>query len=182
MSNIEDQLDRIERKLDTLLAALKAQPLGGGSRAAAGSGGAHGDIDADIDGPRGDPEVRFVPKRWTGADVKGRKFSECEPEFLDMLADAYEWFAQRDDEQNAVDKNGAPKSKWSRLDAARARAWANRLRGGGDESPRPRRQSTSGGAGRPSAPSFNNGGGYNGGSSGHASHGGGGSFDDDIPF
>ncbi len=71
-----------------------------------------------------------MPKRWTGPDRKGQNFSACEPEFLDLLADAYEWFAQRDDETNAVDKNGAPKSKWSRLDAARARAWAERLRGG----------------------------------------------------
>lgn len=185
MSNIEDQLDRIERKLDTLLAAMKSQPMGGGSRAsAANNNGGGGDIDIDIDGPRGDPEVRFMPKRWSGADFKGRKFSECDPEFLDMLADAYEWFAQRDDEQNAVDKNGAPKSKWSRLDAGRARAWANRLRGGGDEAPRARRQPSGGGMGRPSAPSYNSGGGYNGGgSNGHASNGGGGSFaDDDIPF
>ncbi|MEZ4404902.1 MAG: hypothetical protein R3A52_00210 [Polyangiales bacterium] len=165
MSNIEDQLDRIERKLDTLLAALKSQPMGGGSRASAANNNGGGDIDIDIDGPRGDPEVRFMPKRWSGADFKGRKFSECDPEFLDMLADAYEWFAQRDDEQNAVDKNGAPKSKWSRLDAGRARAWANRLPRRRRRGPRARRQPSGGGMGRPSAPSYNGGGGYNGGGS-----------------
>jgi hypothetical protein len=134
MSSLEDRLDRIERKLDTLLAALKTN--GGGARASAsssnggGSASAGGDLDVDIDGPRGDPEVRFMPKRWTGADFKGQKFSACDPDFLDTLADAFEWFAQRDDEAGAVDKNGGPKSKWGRLDAARARAWANRLRGG----------------------------------------------------
>jgi hypothetical protein len=131
MSGIEDRLDRIERKLDALLAALKT-PGANARPAAGGASPPGGDIDADIDGPRGDPEVRFMPKRWTGADCKGRPFSTCEPELLDMLADTYDWFAQRDDDANAVDRNGGPKSKWSRLDAARARAWAARLRGQGD--------------------------------------------------
>ena len=159
MSSLEDRLDRIETKLDALMAALKTN---GGSvaRAAGGNAGSPGgDIDADIDGPRGDPEVRFMPKRWTGPDCKGRPFSACEPEFLDLLADAYEWFAQRDDESNAVDKNGGPKSKWSRLDAARARAWSARLReqqGGGAVAPTPRARTSApsapAAARRPSAP------------------------------
>lgn len=159
MSNIDDRLDRIEQKLDALLAALKTS---GGGRAAGVNTGAGQEIDADIDGPRGDPEVRFVPKRWSGADHKGRTFSACEPEFLDMLADAYDWFAQRDDEQNAVDKNGGPKSKWSRLDAARARAWSNRLRNQGGDSvasaPAPARTAPGANGRRPAAapaPSYN---------------------------
>lgn len=157
MSSLEDRLDRIERKLDTLLAALKSN--GGGVRAAASNNGTGsvsggGDLDVDIDGPRGDPEVRFMPKRWTGADFKGQKFSACDPDFLDTLAEAFEWFAQRDDEAGAVDKNGGPKSKWGRLDAARARAWANRLRGGA--APTPPRGNNSGAPARntrPTAPS-----------------------------
>lgn len=156
MSNIDDRLDRIEQKLDALLAALKTS---GGGRSASVNTGSGQEIEADIDGPRGDPEVRFVPKRWSGADHKGRTFSACEPEFLDMLADAYDWFAQRDDEQNAVDKNGGPKSKWSRLDAARARAWSARLRdqngggGGGDvmSAPRARAAAPSTNGRRPAA-------------------------------
>lgn len=150
MNTLEERLDRIEQKLDALLAAMKSGP-----RAAQSQGMSQGtnDIDPDIDGPRGDPEVRFVPKRWTGPDVKGQKFSACEPEFLDMLADAYEWFAQRDDEANAVDKNGAPKSKWSRLDAARARAWSARLRGQDAPAPRAARPAPSAGTnGRRAAP------------------------------
>ena len=31
-----------------------------------------------------------MPKRWNGQDYKGQKFSSCEPEFLDLLADALE--------------------------------------------------------------------------------------------
>ncbi len=155
MSTLEERLDRIERKLDTLLATLKTN--GGAPRSAAGAAGAGAsagsDIDADIDGPRGDPEVRFMPRRWSGPDYKGQKFSSCDPDFLDTLAEAYEWFAQRDDESGAVDKNGGPKSKWGRLDAARARAWATRLRGG--QSPAPRSSAASSPRGGRAAPSPN---------------------------
>lgn len=174
MSNIEDRLDRIERKLDALMAALRTQGGARGAPAQAAQAGGGEAIDADIDGPRGDPEVRFVPKRWSGADYKGQKFSACEPEFLDMLAETYEWFAQKDDEANAVDKNGSPKSKWSRLDAARARAWAARLRGdsGGAPAPRARPAAPAQNRRAPAAPPPSNGHDF-----------GGGSFqDDDIPF
>jgi hypothetical protein len=156
MTSIEERLERIEKKLDALLSERRGA---GGGVSASSSGG---DIDVDIDGPRGDPEVRFMPKRWTGPDRKGQNFSACEPEFLDLLADAYEWFAQRDDETNAVDKNGAPKSKWSRLDAARARAWAERLRGGASpQRSAPRAAAPSNATRRapaPRAPSYDGGG------------------------
>ncbi len=178
MSNIEDRLDRIERKLDALLAAMKgasnARPSAPNAQASQGNqGGVDGDV--DIDGPRGDPEVRFMPKRWTGADYKGQKFSSCDPEFLDMLADAYEWFAQRDDESGAVDKNGAPKSKWSRLDASRARAWSARLRGDSGAAPaRSRGPAPSQPRRAPSPPPSNG--------RGAPDMGMGSSFDDEIPF
>ena len=174
MNSIEERLERIERKLDQLLAERRSS--GDGARGASASTGAAQDMDVDIDGPRGDPEVRFMPKRWTGPDRKGQKFSACEPEFLDLLADAYEWFAQRDDDSGAVDKNGAPKSKWSRLDAGRARAWAARLRGDSPTTPKPRAKGFGGGGGnsRPApAPAPTN---------GHSMGGFGSAQDDDIPF
>lgn len=177
MSNIEDRLDKIEKKLDALLAAMKSgggAVASGGARSSTASASSEGDIDADIDGPRGDPEVRFKPNRWTGTDYKGQKFSACEPEFLDMLADSFEWFAKRDDEQGATDKNGNPKSRWGRLDAARARAWAARLReGSGAPPPRARASAPASNNRRPSAPQNN---GYNSPDFG-SSH-----DNDDIPF
>ncbi len=188
MSTLEERLDRIERKLDTLLAAMKNGAPAAARGASSGGNTAPMDGDVDIDGPRGDPEVRFMPKRWTGQDFRGQKFSACEPEFLDMLADAFEWFAQRDDESGATDKNGGPKSKWGRLDAARARAWAARLRGDeGGSAPAPRARSNGGGGG------FGGGGGGGGSTRRNApppaparSNGGGMSdsfgSDDDIPF
>ncbi|MBL8677613.1 MAG: hypothetical protein JNK05_00490 [Myxococcales bacterium] len=137
--DIEDRLERIEKKLDQLLAKLgNGASAGGGMRAAPPSSAGDKEVasDADLDSPRGNPEVRFVPKRWSGEDMKGRRYSETEPEFLEMLADTLEWMANKDDESGAVDKNGNPKSKWGRLDASRARGWARRMRAERGESPR----------------------------------------------
>lgn len=139
MKELEERLERIEKKLEQLL-AMSRGGSGDGARTPPSSNGRSGEIasDSDLDGPRGDPEVRFVPRRWTGGDNKGKRYSECEPEFLDMLAEALEWFAQRDDDQGAVDKNGNPRGRWSRLDASRARGWAQRKRhesGAGSSAP-----------------------------------------------
>lgn len=125
MNEMEERLDRLEKKLDQLLALFSKNAS---ARAATPptSAGIEVASDAELDSLRGNPEVRFIPRRWSGADCKGKRYSECEPEFLDMLAEALEWFAQREEESGAVDKNGNPKSKWTRLDASRARGWAAR--------------------------------------------------------
>lgn len=129
-----EQLDRIEHKLDVLLAHLGIGPGGRRAPAGGGGGGQQGPeppaSDADLNGPNGNPEVRFDPKRWEGPSYKGRTFSECDPDFLDMLAETLDYFARKNDETGAVDNKGGPKSRWDRLAAARARGWAQRLRGG----------------------------------------------------
>ena len=77
----------------------------------------------NIDGPHGNPIVKAKdPKDWTGEPMKGRTFSECPPEYLDMLAERYDYFASRETD--------AQKQKYNLLDAQRARAWAARLRSG----------------------------------------------------
>ncbi|HEU4411233.1 MAG TPA: hypothetical protein VFS43_38625 [Polyangiaceae bacterium] len=128
----QQRLERLEHKLDMLLSHLGVLAAQGGHESAPGhTPAAPPALEVDIDGPRGNPEVRFIPKRWEGANYKGKTFSECDPDFLDMLAEAFDYFARKEDETGALDKNGGPKSRWTRLDAGRARAWAKRLRGGG---------------------------------------------------
>jgi hypothetical protein len=80
--------------------------------------------DADIDGPHGDPVVKFLPRDWTGDDFRQQTFSQCTPTFLDALANAYEYFAAKKKAEND------PKAKWEDLSAARARGWSARLRAG----------------------------------------------------
>jgi hypothetical protein len=82
--------------------------------------------DADLSGPYGNPEVRKDPPWWTGQSYAGCRMSDCPPDYLENLASFFGWKARKDDESNAVDGKGNPKSKWSRLDAARARGWARR--------------------------------------------------------
>lgn len=80
--------------------------------------------DAVCNGPHGDPVVKGKPPRdWTGASMDGRHFSECEPEFLDLLADRFDYFATKPE-------NDATKQRYAKLDASRARAWAARKRNG----------------------------------------------------
>jgi hypothetical protein len=79
--------------------------------------------EALLAGPYGDPEVKAKdPRDWSGPSMKGRKFSECPPDYLDLLADRYDYFAG-----NETDPT---KAGYNRKDAQRARGWAARLRAG----------------------------------------------------
>lgn len=83
----------------------------------------------DLDGQHGNPEIKAKdPRDWTGDSMKGRRFSECPPEYLDLLAERYDYFAQQEQDEK--------KAKYNRLDAARARGWAQRIRGGFVPEPR----------------------------------------------
>lgn len=78
----------------------------------------------DLDGAHGDPVVKAKdPRDWTGPSMQGQRFSQCPPEYLDLLASRYDYFASKD--------GAEPKDiKYATLDAARARGWAARLRAG----------------------------------------------------
>lgn len=83
---------------------------------------------ADIDGQYGDPEIRKdpSPKHWTGASYKGRKMSQCPPEYLDAFAKYKDACAYMNEKEGDPDK--AKYVTYDRRDAKRARAWAERLR------------------------------------------------------
>lgn len=84
--------------------------------------------DRDLDGPYGDPEVKARdPRDWTGPAMKGRRFSECPPEYLDMVAERLDYFSLTNKGETEEDQK---KLKFNKLDAARARGWAKRLRAG----------------------------------------------------
>lgn len=85
--------------------------------------------DRDLDGKYGNPKVRTMPRDWTGVNYKGRRYSECPPELLDLIAEMHDYFAQKADEQGKT-HNGKPTAPYERADAARARGWAGRIRDG----------------------------------------------------
>jgi len=113
---------RVEGKLDLLIQHV------GANRSASSNGAPAAGRVADlreIDGDKGDPKIRMVPKRWTGESFKGRRASQCAPDFLDMYADQLDWFAD-----NPKEGEDPKKAKWDRLDAARCRRWAVEIREG----------------------------------------------------
>lgn len=90
-----------------------------------------------LEGQHGDPLVRMKdPRDWTGEPMKGRTFSQCPPEYLDLCAERFDYFIQKaneglgsvtnDDEEAELRKE----IKYKTLDAQRARGWAARLRKG----------------------------------------------------
>lgn len=117
------RVEALEQRVAVLQAARGATPAAAPAPASAPGD----DIVADLDGEYGDPEVRRDPPRWKGESMVGKRFSECSPEYLGELAGFKRWCAQRDDEAQAVDAKGRPKSYWARLDAARAAGWAQRI-------------------------------------------------------
>lgn len=113
LTSIDATLKRIEAKLATTIHATPKVATA-----------------SDLDGKYGDPEVRFNPKRWKGPSFKGKRYSQCVPEFLDELADALEFFADKDEASGAMTSNNKPLAPFRRADAARARGWAERIRSG----------------------------------------------------
>lgn len=130
-------LARIEAKIDRLMAHLGVGVATSGASAKAGATPAASD--ADLDGQYGDPVVRKDPSRWSGASYVGYPFSECPADYLDVVAEFNDWRAKKDDEKGAAGEkqgNGKPKDGfYARLDAARARGWAERHRQNGGAAP-----------------------------------------------
>lgn len=84
--------------------------------------------DRDLDGQYGNPIVKLNPRDWTGPSMKGRKFSECPAEFLELLAEMQDYFARQAEQNNERTTRGRSVAEFRKADAARARGWAKRVR------------------------------------------------------
>lgn len=116
-----DLFKSIDRSLKAILGVLQAQ--GGNPLAGQPPSDGYPAPDGDLDSKYGDPEVRAKdPRDWTGVPMKGLKFSECPAEYLDLLADRFDYFAGKEPDPK--------KANYNRKDAARARGWAARKRAG----------------------------------------------------
>lgn len=114
----------------------------------------------DLSDKYADFTVRRSPPQWLesgGHDYTGQPISTTSPEFCDAVASFLDWQAGKDEAQNKTYVNGAGKTVapavYARKDAARARAWAARLRSTprrqAAPAPAPRRQH-----GPPPAPAY----------------------------
>jgi hypothetical protein len=131
MSASEESLSLL-RSIDATLKSLLALSQ---RRVASGpNGNGHAPAvanDSDLDGKYGDPVIKAAdPRDWSGPTMKGRKFSECSAEYLDLYAQRCDYFAEKADAKGEMTTGGAPKSKFLRMDGARARGWAARIRAG----------------------------------------------------
>lgn len=114
MKTLDDRLLALEATVADLRACVESLARATGLYAS----------DKELDGPYGDPTPKFDPKQYRGPSCKGRPMSRCTPEFLEAYADALAYSAEHP-------KPGKEKyAQYDRLDAARARAWARRLRSG----------------------------------------------------
>ena len=84
--------------------------------------------DRQLDGQYGNPTIRNEPRDWTGAPMKTRRFSECPAQYLDLLAEMYDYFATKDAAEDRRDTKGRPTAPYKQRDAALARGWAKRVR------------------------------------------------------
>lgn len=117
---------RLLKTIAEALGAGRGQASGGGGKASA-RGQQRGAVanERELDSDRGDPTVKKDPTRWKGESRVGYRYSECEPEYLDVMADLKDWMA--DNPRPGSDPKYA---SYDRKDAARARGWAKRIRDG----------------------------------------------------
>ena len=90
----------------------------------------------DIDDPKyGDPKVFMDPSGWMkdhpDQPMKGKPFSQCPPEYLDNLANFLKYLGDKDDAMGRKTSTGKSMGWMKRMDAAKAEAWAARIRGSG---------------------------------------------------
>lgn len=86
--------------------------------------------DRDLDSQWGNPIVKFSPRDWSGQSFKGVRMSDCDPTFLLMLADTFDYFADKAEETEERTTSGKLVAPYKRKDAARARGWAKRIQDG----------------------------------------------------
>lgn len=111
--------------IEQRLQALEAAVFGNGAQRVGRK-----PLTANIDDPRfGDPEIKYVPKKWDGPSPAGQRMSACSVRFLEFLAAELERSAQWK-ENNGKEEH----AEWDRRDAAKAAAWAARKKSQGEPS------------------------------------------------
>lgn len=116
---------------ERVLKAIASGLLNANGSGKAGAVGKAEATDEELDGRFGDPAVRKDPKRWAGASYVGAKYSECPSDYLLVLAESLEYFADLDSKKAdpKKHKNGTPYWQYNLKDAKLARGWARRNRG-----------------------------------------------------
>lgn len=117
---LDEKLDILIAKVDRLTQLVEGKSGRAPSKSHAAQEVAPAS-DAELDGERGDPIVKWDPKYgWDGPSYAGSRFSECPADYLEVVAQARE--------SSAAKKTDSQKADWDRQEAACARGWARRNR------------------------------------------------------
>jgi hypothetical protein len=128
-AKILQTLEQIQRDVADIKGRVSTAPASGGGRSVEAASA------SDLDGPHGDPLIKFDPKAkyWTGDSYVGCRFSETTPEYLDAVSKylgACSFMASKDAAAGKDVEKNERSAKFKSLDAARAAGWAARLRAG----------------------------------------------------
>lgn len=144
LGELKARLDANEKRTEALSIRVAQLESGSSSNGTTGSSSGGGSVasDYDLDSDWGNPVIQKDPKRWTdggGESFAGCRMSECPADYLDAVANLYDWMADKDDEAGRNGKTYFNKKQnkdvrvdgsFKRKDAARARGWAKRAREG----------------------------------------------------
>lgn len=119
LSDVMDQLLMLKRDLNGLKWLIEK------NQASPSTAPAPAPVAVDIDGKYGDPTIKRDPPKWTGDSYEGFNFSQCPPDYLRALAGFLIWQADKDEKKD--DEKARKYAIYKRTDAARARAWADRI-------------------------------------------------------
>jgi hypothetical protein len=124
--NFEKRLSELEAVVKVIQASIqamaKASPKGGGSQ----TSGIEPGNDKLLDGPYGDPEVKYDPKFWKGDSMVGKRFSQCPSSYLEATANYFGWRMKKLQEEGAEEK----KVNYAKFDAMKALGWKRRIDAG----------------------------------------------------
>jgi len=133
MSETLAVLKSIDQSLRTLvtIAQRKAEERVKSAASTPPSGGQKIASDSDLDGQYGDPVIKAKdPRDWSGPSMVGLHFSDCPADYLDLVAERLDYFAEKAEAEDKRTSSGKPVAPFNRSDAARARGWAERIRSG----------------------------------------------------
>lgn len=126
--SVEERLAELEAQMKVLQASIGAIAKASASGKSQTTG-IDPAPDRILDGPGGDPEIRFDPKFWKGEPQVGKRFSQTSPSYLEAYANLSAW-KMNNPPKDASEEEKKKKAGYAKWDAMKALGWKRRLEDG----------------------------------------------------